>query len=38
VVVVERAARDAPPAGPPVLEPLRSRRYGEAVLWYFRAT
>jgi 16S rRNA (guanine966-N2)-methyltransferase len=36
VLVLERAARAADPAVPEGLEALRSRRYGEAALWYFR--
>jgi 16S rRNA (guanine966-N2)-methyltransferase len=38
VVVVERATRDAPWAWPEGFEPDRDRRYGEATLWYARAT
>jgi 16S rRNA (guanine966-N2)-methyltransferase len=38
VVVVERATRGAPPAVPEGWEAVRDRRYGEATLWYFRAT
>lgn len=38
VVVLERAARAAAPAWPFGLRPVRSRRYGEACLWYARAT
>lgn len=34
VVVVERRTRGPEPVWPPGLEPLRSRRYGEATLWY----
>lgn len=34
VVVVERAARDAAPAWPDGMEPDRSRRYGDTVLFY----
>lgn len=37
VVVVERRTRGAAPRAPERLELLRSRRYGEATLWYFRA-
>jgi 16S rRNA (guanine966-N2)-methyltransferase len=37
VVVVERATRGDEPAWPPGVEGLRSRRYGEATLWYGRA-
>jgi 16S rRNA (guanine966-N2)-methyltransferase len=38
VVVVERATRGPRPVPPAGWEELRSRRYGEATLWYFRAT
>lgn len=34
VVVVERRTRGPAPAWPAGLEPLKSRRYGEATLWY----
>ncbi len=34
VVVVERRTRGAAPTWPAGLEPVRSRRYGEATLWY----
>ncbi len=34
VVVVERRTRGPAPTWPAGLEPLRSRRYGEATLWY----
>lgn len=34
VVAVERSSRDAPLVWPEGLEPLRERRYGEALLWY----
>ncbi len=34
VVVVERRTRDGAPTWPKVLEPQRSRTYGEATLWY----
>ncbi|MFP5218646.1 MAG: 16S rRNA (guanine(966)-N(2))-methyltransferase RsmD [Actinomycetes bacterium] len=34
VVAVERRTRDGEPAWPPGYAPLRSRRYGEATLWY----
>jgi 16S rRNA (guanine966-N2)-methyltransferase len=37
VVVAERRTRGPAPIAPPSLEALRSRRYGEATLWYFRA-
>lgn len=37
VVVVERASRDRGWAWPAGVDPLRSRRYGEATLWYGRA-
>lgn len=33
-VAVERRSRDAPLAWPAGLAPVRSRRYGEAALWY----
>jgi 16S rRNA (guanine966-N2)-methyltransferase len=36
VVVVERSSRDAAPSPPDGLVEDRSRRYGEATLWYFR--
>jgi 16S rRNA (guanine966-N2)-methyltransferase len=36
VLVVERATRGPEPVPPDGLELLRSRRYGEATLWYFR--
>jgi 16S rRNA (guanine966-N2)-methyltransferase len=36
VVVVERASRGAAPTAPDWLVQDRSRRYGEATLWYFR--
>ncbi|MCW2672682.1 MAG: methyltransferase [Frankiales bacterium] len=36
VLVVERAARGAEPVAPEGLVVERSRRYGEATLWYFR--
>jgi 16S rRNA (guanine966-N2)-methyltransferase len=36
IVVVERATRDAEPRWPTGIEALRSRRYGEATLWYGR--
>ena len=38
VVVVERATRGTAPAVPEGVELVRDRRYGEATLWYFRAT
>jgi 16S rRNA (guanine966-N2)-methyltransferase len=38
VVVVERATRGAAPVVPEGWDLLRDRRYGEATLWYFRAT
>jgi 16S rRNA (guanine966-N2)-methyltransferase len=38
VVVAERATRGQAPAAPHGLELVRDRRYGEATLWYFRAT
>jgi 16S rRNA (guanine966-N2)-methyltransferase len=37
VVVVERRTRGPKPQAPGWLEEVRSRRYGEATLWYFRA-
>jgi 16S rRNA (guanine966-N2)-methyltransferase len=37
LVVVERSARSAAPTWPEGLEPTRSRRYGETVLWYGHA-
>jgi 16S rRNA (guanine966-N2)-methyltransferase len=37
VVVVERASRDEPWVWPPGVLADRSRRYGEATLWYGRA-
>jgi 16S rRNA (guanine966-N2)-methyltransferase len=36
VICVERASRGGAPAWPAGIEPLRSRRYGEATLWYGR--
>jgi 16S rRNA (guanine966-N2)-methyltransferase len=36
IVCVERATRDAAPTWPAGVEALRSRRYGEATLWYGR--
>lgn len=38
LVVVERATRGAPLEWPEGYEPDRARRYGEATLWYGRAT
>ena len=38
VVVVERSARDPDWTWPTPLEALRHKRYGEAVLWYGRAS
>jgi 16S rRNA (guanine966-N2)-methyltransferase len=38
VVVVERSSRDPEPAWPDGITPVRSRRYGETVVWYGRAT
>jgi 16S rRNA (guanine966-N2)-methyltransferase len=37
LVIVERGARSEPPPWPPGYSPDRSRRYGEAMLWYGRA-
>jgi len=37
LVAVERATREGEWAWPPGIRPLRSRRYGEATLWYGRA-
>ena len=37
VLVVERSARDEPWVWPTPLQPIRDRRYGEALLWYGRA-
>lgn len=36
VVAVERASRGAEPPWPAGIDPIRSRRYGEATLWYGR--
>jgi 16S rRNA (guanine966-N2)-methyltransferase len=36
VLAVERASRNGDFAWPPAVEPLQSRRYGEATLWYGR--
>jgi 16S rRNA (guanine966-N2)-methyltransferase len=36
VVVIERSARSAAPSWPDVIEPIKSKRYGDAVLWYGR--
>jgi 16S rRNA (guanine966-N2)-methyltransferase len=38
IVVAERASRDAGPKWPAEIEPVRSRRYGEATLWYGRGS
>jgi 16S rRNA (guanine966-N2)-methyltransferase len=38
VVVVERSSRDAEWVWPTPLAPIRARRYGEATLWYGRAS
>jgi 16S rRNA (guanine966-N2)-methyltransferase len=38
VVAVERSTRGGPWTWPAGFEPVRSRRYGEATLWYGRAT
>jgi 16S rRNA (guanine966-N2)-methyltransferase len=37
LVVVERSARTGEPSWPDGLVPLRSKAYGETVLWYVRA-
>ena len=37
LVVVERSVRSPEPAWPAVFEDVRSRRYGESVLWYGHA-
>jgi len=37
VLVVERSARAEPWVWPTPLQPIRDRRYGEALLWYGRA-
>ncbi|MBA3277955.1 MAG: 16S rRNA (guanine(966)-N(2))-methyltransferase RsmD [Geodermatophilaceae bacterium] len=37
VLVVERSSHDDPWVWPTPLQPIRDRRYGEAVLWYGRA-
>jgi 16S rRNA (guanine966-N2)-methyltransferase len=37
IVVVERRTKGPEPTGPDSLVHDRSRRYGEATLWYFRA-
>src|SRR4029077_12372076 len=34
IVAVERATRSGPPTWPSGYEPDRSRKYGEATLWY----
>jgi 16S rRNA (guanine966-N2)-methyltransferase len=36
VVVVERSAHGAEPRWPGSIEPVKSKRYGEGVLWYGR--
>jgi 16S rRNA (guanine966-N2)-methyltransferase len=38
VLIIERDARSAPPDWPPGYAEDRSRRYGETVLWYGRAS
>jgi 16S rRNA (guanine966-N2)-methyltransferase len=38
VVAIERSTRGGPWTWPAGFEPVRSRRYGEASLWYGRAT
>ena len=38
VLVLERRTRGAAPQAPEGFEALRSRRYGEATLWYFAAS
>jgi 16S rRNA (guanine966-N2)-methyltransferase len=37
LVVVERSSRSTGPTWPPGVEAIRSRRYGETVLWYGHA-
>jgi 16S rRNA (guanine966-N2)-methyltransferase len=37
LVVVERSSRSSAPTWPDGIEPIRSRRYGETVLWYGHA-
>ena len=37
LVVVERSARSPEPTWPEGIEPVRSRRYGETMLWYGHA-
>jgi 16S rRNA (guanine966-N2)-methyltransferase len=37
LVILERSARSTPPSWPAGYTPDRSRRYGEAMLWYGRA-
>ena len=37
LVIVERSTRSDDPTWPEGLEPIRSRRYGETVLWYGHA-
>jgi 16S rRNA (guanine966-N2)-methyltransferase len=34
LIALERSTRSGPPTWPPGYEPDRSRRYGEATLWY----
>jgi 16S rRNA (guanine966-N2)-methyltransferase len=38
LVILERDARSGPPPWPPAYSQDRSRRYGETVLWYGRAS
>ena len=35
IVIVERASRSPEPRVPALLEPLRSKRYGDTALWWF---
>ena len=36
VLVVERSARESEPPWPDVIEAIKEKRYGEAILWYGR--